>query len=63
MLLKSTWIPNSSLELSICSTASLLLLHLLPCCYGRFSSSQLLLTGSFFVDLDISLLIFSIILI
>jgi hypothetical protein len=60
LLLKSTWIPNSSLELSIRSVASLLLFLLLSCCYGRFSSTQFpLLTTS--TDLIINLLISSVI--
>jgi hypothetical protein len=55
-LLKSTWILSSSLELSIHSIASLLLL---PYCYGRFSSAQLpLLSAS--SDVNINFMISSI---
>jgi hypothetical protein len=58
-LLKSTWIPNSSLELSICSTASLLLLFCFPAAMaGSPLLSFPLLTAS--ADLIISLLISSI---
>jgi hypothetical protein len=58
--LKSTWIPNFLLELSLGSSALLLLLLHLPRCSCRFLSSSFLMLTDFVADFDIISLISSI---